>query len=126
VSPLIAIVDDEEPVRKALQRLLRAARLHTDTYASCELFQEALARRRPNCLILDLHLPGMSGLELLYELQQHGIAPPTIVITAHDDAETRDRCQRAGAVSYLRKPVDSSVLLSAIIRVLVENKTLVQ
>lgn len=126
MPPLVAIVDDEEFVRKALERLLRAARLQTESYASCELFREALPRQRPNCLILDLHLPGMSGLELLCELQQRGDALPTIVITAHDDPETRGRCLGAGATSYLRKPVDSSVLLSAIIRALVGDRTLVQ
>lgn len=126
MPPLVAIVDDEEPVRKALARLLRSARLDTEGFDSCERFLESLSRREPSCLVLDLHLPGMSGFELLQELRVRGIALATIVITAHDDSETRLRCMDAGVIGFLRKPIDSTVLLSAVIRALIGNKTTMQ
>ncbi len=94
--PYVAIVDDEEAVRKALKRLLRAAGLEAETYASGREFLQASALRPPDCLVLDLHMPGMSGLQVLRELRAAPGAPPT------------------GASAYLRKPLDERLLLNAI------------
>jgi FixJ family two-component response regulator len=111
---LIAVVEDEEPVRKALSRLLRAAGLHTVTFEGGEAFLESLAITHPDCLILDLHMPGMSGLELMHELKARNIAIPVIMITAHDEPFSRRRCLDVGAYSYMRKPLDDAALLDAI------------
>ena len=112
--PYIAIVDDEEPVRKALKRLLRASGLDAESYASGKEFLEATALRRPDCLVLDLHMPGMSGVQVLQELRSSKTMIPTVVITAYDEPATRMECLAAGASAYLRKPLDERLLLNAI------------
>ena len=110
--PFIAVVDDEEPVRKALKRLLRAAGLEAEGYASGKDF--LAAERRPDCVVLDLHMPVMSGQALLRQIRKMSTRMPVVVITAHDTAETRDECIAAGAAAYLRKPLDDRLLLNAI------------
>jgi FixJ family two-component response regulator len=110
--PFIAVVDDEEPVRKALKRLLRAAGLEAEGYASGKEF--LAAERRPDCVVLDLHMPVMSGHALLQQIRRMSARLPVVVITAHDTAETRDECIAAGAAAYLRKPLDDRLLLNAI------------
>jgi FixJ family two-component response regulator len=112
--PYVAIVDDEEPVRKALKRLLRASGLEAETYASGKDFLAANAERSPDCVILDLHMPGMSGLQVLQELKAARSVLPAVVITAYDEPATREQCLAAGAAAYLRKPLDERLLLNAI------------
>jgi FixJ family two-component response regulator len=112
--PYIAIVDDEEPVRKALKRLLRASGLDAEGYASGKDFLEASAQREPDCIVIDLHMPAMSGLQVLRALQAARRYIPTVIITAHDAPETREQCIAAGAAAYLRKPLDEHVLLGTI------------
>ena len=112
--PLIAVVDDEEPIRKALKRLLRAAGLDAEGYASGQAFLEGAASRRPDCVLLDLHMPSMSGQQLLGRIRKMAGSPPVVVITAHDTPETREECLAAGAAAYLRKPLDDRLLLNAI------------
>jgi FixJ family two-component response regulator len=112
--PFVAIVDDEEPIRKALKRLLRAANLEAESFASGADFLDSLAVRRPDCLILDLHMPGMTGLHVLQRLRQSGVQLPTIVITAYDEPETRTDCLAAGAAAFLRKPLEDRLLLDAV------------
>jgi FixJ family two-component response regulator len=110
----IAVVDDEEPIRKALCRLLRACGFAAEGFASGQIFLDSLAARRADCLILDLRMPGFTGLQVLEELQSFSRALPTIVITAHDEPGTRANCLAAGAAAYLRKPFDEESLLEAI------------
>ena len=113
-STRVAILDDDQSVRTALGRLLRTSHLEVDSFAtSIELFN-AIERQRPNCLILDLQMPGMNGLDVMRFLDQSGIRIPTIVITAHDELNMRESCLSAGAAAYLRKPLDADELLQAI------------
>ena len=112
--PYVAIVDDEEPVRKALRRLLRASGLQAESYASGLEFLAASAQRQPDCVVLDLHMARMSGLQLLRRLQALPQRPPVVIITAHDEPEAREQCLAAGAAAYLRKPLDERLLLNAI------------
>ena len=112
--PFIAVVDDEEPIRKALKRLLRAAGLEAEGYASGQAFLDGAAARRPDCVLLDLHMPNMSGEQVLTRIRRMTGRPPVVVITAHDTPETREQCLAAGAAAYLRKPLDDRLLLNAI------------
>lgn len=112
--PYVAIVDDEEPVRKALKRLLRASGLEAESFASGKDFLEASALRGPDCVLLDLHMPRMSGLQVLRALQAARRALPIVIITAHDAPETREQCLAAGAAAYLRKPFEEHELLDTI------------
>lgn len=111
---LIAVVDDEEPIRKALRRLLRSAGLDVETFQSGAEFLESLTTRRPDCVVLDLHMPVVSGFEVQARLAESGISLPMVIITGHDSDETRDRALAGFPVAYLRKPVNDQVLLDAI------------
>jgi FixJ family two-component response regulator len=112
--PYIAVVDDEEAIRKALKRLLRAAGLEAEAYASGKAFLDAAAQRLPDCVLLDLHMPSMSGEQVLTNIRKMAGRPPVVIITGHDTPETRDKCLAAGAAAYLRKPLDDRLLLNAI------------
>jgi FixJ family two-component response regulator len=110
----IAVVDDEESVRKALRRLLAAFDLEATTFASGRDFLDALAERRPDCLVLDLQMRTPNGFDVLAELAASGARLPVVIITAHDEPETRAHCLSAGAAAYLCKPVRDRELLDAI------------
>lgn len=112
--PHIAIVDDEEPVRKALKRLLVASGFQVETYPGGKEFLAATAERAPDCVVLDLHMPGMSGLQVLQALKAAHRVLPTVIITAHDTPEMSEQCAAAGVSAYLRKPLDERVLLNSI------------
>jgi len=110
----IALVDDEAAVRRALVRLLRTAGLQAQGFASAAAFLESLARRRPDCLIVDLHMTGMSGLEMLREMRRQGWALPTVVMTVSYGPQARALCRDAGATVFVTKPIDEATLLDAI------------
>jgi FixJ family two-component response regulator len=114
VEPWIAIVDDDPYVLRALARLLKTRALHPRTFESARVFLGALSEGLPQCLIVDLQMPEMSGLELQHHLSREGIEIPTIVITAHGDVQARERCQCAGAVAFLKKPLQEETLFAAI------------
>lgn len=111
---LVAIVDDEEPVRKALRRLFLAAGIDVETFASGDELLESVKLHRPDCAVIDLHLPGSTGLEVQQRLVHEGIRLPTIIITGHDQAGVAERVLAAGASAYLRKPLDEERLLDAV------------
>jgi FixJ family two-component response regulator len=112
--PLVAVVDDEESIRKSLRRLFMAADLDAAVYASGQEFLDSLRGRQPDCLVLDLQMPGLTGLEVQRTLTGLGARFPTIIITAHDEPETRARCLAAGVAAYLCKPLHDEMLLDAI------------
>jgi FixJ family two-component response regulator len=112
--PWIAIVDDDPSVLKGLARLLRARAFEVRTYTSARDFLTVLPDGRPECLIVDLQMPEMTGLELQRHLTRAGIQIPTIVITAHNEAGARERCESAGAAAFLSKPLQDTSLLDAI------------
>lgn len=114
--PLIAVVDDEESVRKSLRRLLVASQLDATVFASGQEFLDSLGSGQPDCLVLDLQMPGLTGLEVQRVLSGARVRFPTIIITAHDEPESRARCLSAGAVAYLSKPLHDELLLEAIAR----------
>jgi FixJ family two-component response regulator len=112
--PLVSIVDDDPSVRRALQRLIEAAGYTVETFGSGEAFLDATPWGRSACLIIDIHMVGMTGLELQERLLARGSAAPVIFITANDDAPTRERIGQSGAAAYLPKPFDRRTLIGAI------------
>jgi FixJ family two-component response regulator len=110
----VAIVDDDPSVLKALARLLRTRGVHAKTFLSAQELLAELPDSCPECLIVDLQMPEMSGLELHQGLTLKGIDIPTIIVTAHDDDDMRQRCQAAGTVAYLLKPLQDAALFAAI------------
>lgn len=121
--PLISIVDDDLSVRRALRRLLQSAGYSVETFASAGEFLGSSPVGRTACLVLDIRLEGMTGFELQERLAADRAGIPTIFITAHDDAPTRERVQRAGVAAYLPKPFDQSAFLAAIQKVVTPADT---
>ena len=113
-SRLVAIVDDDDSMRSALQGLLKAVGLPTQAFASAEEFLKSGQHRQTACLIADIRMPGMSGLELQAKLNADHCRIPTIFITAHGDAKLRMQALRAGAVEFLAKPFDDEALLDSV------------
>ena len=113
-TPHVAIVDDDPALLKALARLLRLHAYDTKTYDSARAFIDSLRQDVPACLIVDLQMPEMTGLDLQRQLTRDGIKIPTIVMTAHDEGIARQRCEAAGALAYLLKPVQGATLIAAI------------
>jgi FixJ family two-component response regulator len=111
LSPSIAIVDDDPAVLRALSRLLRSRTFRVQTYGSGQEFLAALPAVLPDCLIVDLQMPEMNGLELRQHLASNGMEIPTILISAHADIALRDQ---AGLVASLRKPLQETALFEAI------------
>lgn len=108
---LIAIVDDDELMRNALQGLLKSVGLPAQAFASAEEFLQSGQQDQTACLIADIRMPGMSGLELQAKLNAARCRIPTVFITAHGDSKMRMQALRAGAVEFLAKPFDDEVLL---------------
>ena len=111
---LVAIVDDDESVRRALEGLMKVVGLPARTFASAEEFLESEEQRRTGCLIADIRMPGMSGLELQATLNAGDRRIPTIFITAHGDEKTRLKALRAGAVEFVAKPFDDEALVASV------------
>jgi FixJ family two-component response regulator len=116
----VAIVDDDEEVRVALGGLLKSAGLAARAFESAEEFIESGQQSQVACLITDIRMPGMSGLELQAKLNAEGCSIPIVFITAHGDAKMRMQALRAGAVEFLAKPFDDEALLESV-RVALES-----
>lgn len=113
-TPVIYIVDDEESVRKGLSRLMRSAGMPCRDFASAEQFLAEMDPQQTGCLLLDITMPGLTGLQLQNELKKRKIRLPIIAVSARDDADTSSRARQLGARFFLRKPVDDQALLDAI------------
>ena len=111
---IVAIVDDDEALREALASLLNASRFVIDSFSTAEAFLEFPRRKETRCLILDVRLPGMSGVELQKRLIDEGDRFPIVFISAHGDDSVRDLVIKAGAAAFLTKPVRSKTLLNEI------------
>ena len=120
---IIAIVDDDAPLREALGSVMKAAGFTTNTYATAEEFLDSADRQNTACLILDVRLPGMSGVELQKRLAESQSRIPIIFVTAHGDASLRESVIRAGAAGFLNKPVRSDALLKEIYAALRRTNT---
>ncbi len=117
MRPLIAIVDDDESVCRALKRLVRAAGMEANTFASGQEFIEALNGMpwlHVGCVVLDVKMSNMNGLEVQERLSRLGKTMPVVFITAHDEPVVREKALAAGALAFLHKPVDDAFLISTL------------
>ena len=113
-SVTVYVVDDDESIRRALKRLLRSAGYHAVTFESAEDFMASAPGGGEGCLVLDIRLRGMTGLDLQEKLSSSGAKYAVIFMTAHENPEWRQRAKKAGAVAYLKKPFHDQSLLDAI------------
>jgi FixJ family two-component response regulator len=124
VKPLIAIVDDDESVCRAVRRLVRSVSMDAETFSSGQGFLdllEAMPSFQPDCLILDVQMPGMNGLDVQERLARSGHTVPVIFITAHDEVGVREKALGAGAVAFLRKPFNDELLIKTLHEALKRN-----
>jgi len=112
--PMISVVDDDESLRRSLSNLLRSVGFGVETFASADEFLRSAQRENTGCLVLDLQMPGMSGLDLLRQLAFRDSRIRVVILTAHGDEETRRRSLQAGTVAFLDKPFHSDALLDAV------------
>ena len=115
-QPLVCVVDDDTAMLRALRLLIAISGFSVETYASAEQFLESPRSRTVDCLVVDINLGGVSGLDLHEGLVRSGSPIPVVFITAYDDGPTRERARRSGAVEYLPKPFDEGVLIDALRR----------
>jgi FixJ family two-component response regulator len=114
--PTICIIEDDESVRRALGRLIRSVGFAVEAFATAEEFLPFFAKTLPVCLILDINLPGLSGLELQRQLQAQGRSVPVIILTAYGDETVQEQALEAGAIAFLQKPFEECSLLQAVFR----------
>ncbi len=128
--PTVIIIDDDDSVRRALRRLMKSVGLNVETFANAEEFLEVLAQWPPQaevpqtCLILDLHLPGLSGLELQSRLNAEGKNLPVVFVTAYTDDLARERALQAGTIAFLQKPFEERALLDAVEKGLAQSRAM--
>ena len=113
-QPIVVIVDDDALIPRALVRLLSTAGWHAVTFPSAEAFLQTGMQASPVCLVLDVWLPGMTGVELLEHLAAMGSTLPAVIITGRNDLQMRMRAMQAGAIAYILKPLDGQDLLRAL------------
>jgi len=120
---IVHVVDDDAAIRRAMVRLLRSEGLTTVTYDSAQAVLNGASSLSFGCILLDLQMPGMDGLQLLARLSELGIELPVIVVTGHGDVATAVKAMKAGAVDFIEKPIDEVQLLAAIDAALKEKKS---
>jgi FixJ family two-component response regulator len=113
-QPTVFIVDDDPAMRDSLGFLIGSVGRRVETYASAEDFLEAYDKERPGCIVLDVRMPGLSGLELMEKLNEDRFAPPVVLITGHGDIPMAVRALKAGAFDFIEKPFSDQVLLERI------------
>jgi len=111
---VVCVVDDDASLRRSLRNLLTSVGFRVETFQSAETFLGTVHRENTGCVVLDLRMTGMNGLDLLRHLSATGSRIPVIILTAHGDDETRQRTLQAGAVAFLTKPFQSATLLDAV------------
>ncbi|OLB79324.1 MAG: hypothetical protein AUH96_01550 [Nitrospirae bacterium 13_2_20CM_2_61_4] len=111
---VVCVVDDDASLRRSLRNLLTSVGFRVETFQSAETFLESVHRENTGCVVLDLRMTGMNGLDLLRHLGATGSRIPVVILTAHGDDETRQRSLQAGAVAFLKKPFQSATLLDAV------------
>ena len=121
-APVVAVLDDEPEMRKAIRRLLTCRGFRVEEYERGEDLLAALSSHPLDYLLLDLHMPGINGFDVLKAIGIRKLPVPVIVITAHDEPGTADRVRQLGAVAYLKKPVDRDDLLAAIEAAIAPNQ----
>ena len=119
----VAVVDDDRSVGIALCRLLRAAGIEAKAFESAASFLDSMQDRPPDCVVLDVQMPGMNGLELQQRLKDIAVSLPVIMITGRDEASIHAICMAMGASSYLRKPLNDDDLLDAVERAIAGRST---
>jgi FixJ family two-component response regulator len=122
-DPIVFVVDDDLSVRRSTERLIRSAGLKVQTFTSAREFLKNPRPEGPACLVLDVRMPGLSGMDLQSELTQSGIHIPIIFITAHGDIPMSVRAMKAGAVEFLTKPFRSRSLLDAVLAAIERDRT---
>jgi FixJ family two-component response regulator len=120
-EPVVFVVDDDEAVRRFLSGLIESIELRMEAYASAQDFLAAYQPGRPGCLVLDVRMPGMSGLELQRELADRAIDLPVIVLTGHGNVQVAVHAMKAGAVDFIEKPFDNELLLDRIQKAVAES-----
>jgi FixJ family two-component response regulator len=110
--PLVVVIEDDPASQKTLARVLRAGGYESAIYGSAEDYLASPPLAAPLGVLLDVHLGGMSGLDLQRRLRQEGSTVPVIIITAFDDARSRDQAERLGCLAYLRKPCEAETILT--------------
>ena len=121
-EPVVFVVDDDEDIRAAMRSLLASVGLRVETFPTAQDFLESRRLDAPVCLLLDVQLPGLSGLDLQHELIQRGISIPIVFLSGHGDIPTSVQAIKAGAVEFLTKPVQDHQLLDAIRRAMVADQ----
>ncbi len=113
-EPLVHVIDDDDAIRQSLAFLLSTAKIEVVTYPSAAAFLEALPGLKPGCIITDVRMPGISGIELVRRLKELDVGAPVIVITGHGDVPLAVEAMKIGAADFLEKPFDDEVLLASV------------
>ena len=113
-GPLVYIVDDDASIRRAMKRFINSAGLSVKTFSSARSFLDYESISTHACIIADVKMPEIGGIELVRELRHRGCRLPVIIVTAFDNEETRELAHKAGVAGYFRKPVDAHALLDAV------------
>jgi FixJ family two-component response regulator len=121
--PLVVVIDDDPASQKTLARVLRVGGYEAAVYASAEEYLAAPPQSSPLGLLLDVHLGGMSGLDLQRRLRAEGSTVPVIIITAFDDAGGREQAERLGCTAYLQKPCDAETILALLGRLALGDRS---
>jgi two-component system response regulator FixJ len=122
-AAMVHVVDDDEAMRQSMAFLLRTANIQVQTYETATDFLNALSQTKPGCVVTDVRMPGMSGIELLQRLRNLKVSMPVIVITGHGDVPLAVEAMKGGAVDFIEKPFDDEVLLGAVRAALSANAT---